>query len=156
MRPLPYAFLVGAACPALIYLLHRLLPRAKFHLWNTTIFFSGASIFYGNVSTGYFSRFIGGFVVMYWAYRYRYKLWAKCKCLTPSKYTLEFLPGKRFTDSHSFQTTSSSPPPSTQASTSTCCSCSWFSAAQRSSVCQIGGVMMRRAWKSATRSKVAS
>ncbi|KAI1389939.1 OPT oligopeptide transporter protein-domain-containing protein [Hypoxylon trugodes] len=76
-RPLPYAFLVGAACPAVIYLLHRLFPRAKFHLWNTTIFFSGASIFYGNVSTGYFSRLIGGFVVMYWAYRYRYQLWAK-------------------------------------------------------------------------------
>lgn len=76
-KPLPYAFLVGAAAPALIYLLHRLFPRAKFQLWNTTIFFSGASIFYGNVSTGYLSRFIGGFVVMYWAYRYRYQLWSK-------------------------------------------------------------------------------
>ncbi|KAK6951186.1 hypothetical protein Daesc_007717 [Daldinia eschscholtzii] len=76
-RPLPYAFLVGAACPAIVYALHRLFPRAKFHLFNTTIFFSGASIFYGNVSTGYFSRFIGGFVVMYWAYRYRYQMWAK-------------------------------------------------------------------------------
>ncbi|KAI1211648.1 OPT superfamily oligopeptide transporter [Annulohypoxylon truncatum] len=76
-RPLPYAFLVGAGAPAIIYLLHRLFPRAKFHLFNTTIFFSGASIFYGNVSTGYFSRFLGGFVVMYWAYRYRYQLWAK-------------------------------------------------------------------------------
>ncbi|KAI1462601.1 OPT superfamily oligopeptide transporter [Annulohypoxylon moriforme] len=76
-RPLPYAFLVGAGAPAIIYLLHRLFPRAKFHLFNTTIFFSGASIFYGNVSTGYFSRFLGGFVVMFWAYRYRYQLWAK-------------------------------------------------------------------------------
>ncbi|KAI8633876.1 OPT oligopeptide transporter protein-domain-containing protein [Xylariaceae sp. FL1651] len=76
-KPIPYAFLFGAGAPALIYLLHRLFPRAKFHLWNTTIFCSGASIFYGNVSTGYFSRFIGGFVVMYWAYRYRYTLWAK-------------------------------------------------------------------------------
>ncbi|KAI5861228.1 OPT superfamily oligopeptide transporter [Durotheca rogersii] len=76
-RPLPYAFLVGVACPAIIYLLHRLFPRAKFHLWNTTIFFSGASSFYGNISTGNLSRFIGGFVVMYWAYRYRYQLWAK-------------------------------------------------------------------------------
>ncbi|KAI0885496.1 OPT superfamily oligopeptide transporter [Annulohypoxylon maeteangense] len=76
-RPLPYAFLVGAGAPAIIYLLHRLFPRAKFHLFNTTIFFSGASIFYGNVSTGYFSRFLGGFVVMFWAYRYRYQMWAK-------------------------------------------------------------------------------
>ncbi|KAI1140558.1 OPT superfamily oligopeptide transporter [Hypoxylon sp. FL0543] len=76
-RPLPYAFLVGAGAPCLIYILHRVFPRAGFNLWNTTIFFSGASIFYGNVSTGYFSRFIGGFVVMFWAYRYRYQLWAK-------------------------------------------------------------------------------
>ncbi|KAI0185725.1 putative oligopeptide transporter [Xylaria flabelliformis] len=76
-KPIPYAFLFGAGAPAVIYLLHRLFPRAKFNLWNTTIFCSGASIFYGNVSTGYFSRFIGGFVVMYWAYRYRYQLWAR-------------------------------------------------------------------------------
>ncbi|KAI3325907.1 OPT oligopeptide transporter protein-domain-containing protein [Xylariaceae sp. AK1471] len=76
-KPIPYAFLFGAGAPAVIYLLHRLFPRAKFHLWNATIFCSGASIFYGNVSTGYFSRFIGGFVVMYWAYRYRYQLWAR-------------------------------------------------------------------------------
>ncbi|KAJ8131805.1 hypothetical protein O1611_g1818 [Lasiodiplodia mahajangana] len=76
-KPIPYAFLFGAGVPAVIYLLHRLFPRAKFNLWNTTIFCSGASIFYGNISTGYFSRFIGGFVVMYWAYRYRYQLWAR-------------------------------------------------------------------------------
>lgn len=74
---MPYAFLVGVACPAIIYALHRLFPRARFDLWNTTIFFSGASIFYGNLSTGYVSRFIGGFVVMYWAYRYRYELWSR-------------------------------------------------------------------------------
>ncbi|KAI1336715.1 OPT oligopeptide transporter protein-domain-containing protein [Xylariaceae sp. FL0016] len=76
-RPVPYAFLTGALVPCIIYLLHRRFPRAKFNLWNTTIFFSGASIFYGNISTGYLSRFIGGFVVMFWAYRYRYQLWAK-------------------------------------------------------------------------------
>ncbi|KAI0440650.1 OPT oligopeptide transporter protein-domain-containing protein [Xylaria telfairii] len=76
-KPIPYAFLFGAGAPAVIYLLHRLFPRAKFNLYNTTIFCSGASIFYGNISTGYFSRFIGGFVVMYWAYRYRYQLWAR-------------------------------------------------------------------------------
>ncbi|KAI0201967.1 OPT oligopeptide transporter protein-domain-containing protein [Astrocystis sublimbata] len=76
-KPIPYAFLFGAGAPAVIYLLHRLFPRAKFNLWNTTIFFSGASVFYGNISTGYFSRFLGGFVVMYWAYRYRYQLWSR-------------------------------------------------------------------------------
>lgn len=75
--PLPYAFLVGALTPPLLYALHRAFPRAKFHLWNSTIFFSGASIFYGNISTGYFSRFLGGFVVMFWAYRYRYELWSR-------------------------------------------------------------------------------
>lgn len=33
--------------------------------------------FYGNISTGYLSSLIGGFVVMFWAYRYRYTLWAR-------------------------------------------------------------------------------
>ena len=76
-KPLPYAFLVGAAAPVAIYGLHRLFPRAKFHLWNTTIFFSGMATFYGNISTGYTSSFIGGVVVMYWAFRYRYAMWAR-------------------------------------------------------------------------------
>ncbi|RFU28729.1 hypothetical protein B7463_g7615, partial [Scytalidium lignicola] len=76
-RPLPYGFLVGAACPPILYLLHKKFPRAKFHLFNTTIFFSGMSNFYGNISTGYTSSIIGGFIVMYWAYRYRYELWAR-------------------------------------------------------------------------------
>lgn len=76
-RPVPHGFLAGAILPMVIYALHRAFPRAKFNLWNTTIFFSGAATFYGNVSTGYFSRFIGGYVVMYWAYRYRYRLWSK-------------------------------------------------------------------------------
>jgi len=74
---LPYAFLFGAICPVIVYMLHRLFPRAKFQLWNTTIFFSGMSAFYGNVSSGYLSKFIGAFVVMYWAYRYKYELWAR-------------------------------------------------------------------------------
>lgn len=74
---LPLGFLVGAAAPIFIYTLHRLFPRAKFQLWNTTIFFSTAAHFFGNVSTGYTSSLIGGFVVMFWAYRYRYTLWAR-------------------------------------------------------------------------------
>lgn len=76
-KPVPYGFLVGAIAPIIIYSLHKLFPRAKFHLWNTTIFFSGMSSFYGNISTGYTSSFIGGIVVMYWAFRYRYDLWAR-------------------------------------------------------------------------------
>ncbi|CAM1502651.1 Fc.00g074270.m01.CDS01 [Cosmosporella sp. VM-42] len=76
-RAVPYGFLVGAIAPVIMYGLHRAFPRAKFNLWNTTIFFSGLSNFYGNISTGYTSSFIGGFVVMFWAYRYRYELWAR-------------------------------------------------------------------------------
>lgn len=76
-RYLPYGFLVGGLAPIILMILHRLFPKAKFQLWNTTIFFSTMAHFYGNISTGYLSSFIGGFVVMYWAYRYRYSLWAR-------------------------------------------------------------------------------
>lgn len=76
-RPVPYGFLVGAVAPIILYLLHRRFPKAKLHLFNTTIFFSSLSAFYGNISTGYLSSFIGGCVVMFWAFRYRYDLWAR-------------------------------------------------------------------------------
>jgi hypothetical protein len=78
-KPLPYGFLVGALAPILLFALHKKFPNSKlkFRLWNTTIFFSCVSNFYGNVSTGYTSAFIGGFVVMFWAFRYRSKLWAR-------------------------------------------------------------------------------
>ncbi|KJZ73441.1 hypothetical protein HIM_07235 [Hirsutella minnesotensis 3608] len=76
-RPVPFGFLVGAVAPLLIYALHRRFPHAKFHLFNTTIFFSCLSRFYGNISTGYTSSFIGGFVVMFLCHRYRYDLWAR-------------------------------------------------------------------------------
>lgn len=76
-RPVPYGFILGAVAPCIIYTLHKLFPRAKFHLWNTTIFFSGMANFYGNISTGYTSSFIGGIVVMYWAFRYRYEMWSR-------------------------------------------------------------------------------
>ncbi|EXF75525.1 hypothetical protein CFIO01_06261 [Colletotrichum fioriniae PJ7] len=76
-KVLPYGFLVGAFTPLLIYALHRAFPRAKFQLWNSTIFFSAMASFYGNISTGYVSSLIGGFVVMFWAYRYRYDMWAR-------------------------------------------------------------------------------
>ncbi|PHH86066.1 hypothetical protein CDD83_10794 [Cordyceps sp. RAO-2017] len=76
-RPVPYGFLVGAAAPVVVFALHRRFPRAGLHLFNTTIFFSCMSRFYGNISTGYTSSFIGGFVVMFLCYRYRYDLWAR-------------------------------------------------------------------------------
>lgn len=74
---LPYGFLLGAIAPVALYILHRKFPnsRVKFRLWNTTVFFSTLSTFYGNLSTGYTSKFIGGTVTMYWAYNYRHSLW---------------------------------------------------------------------------------
>jgi hypothetical protein len=76
-RPLPYGFVLGAGTPALLYLLSRRFPKVQFHLWNCTIFFCALSNFYGNISTGYLSSIIGGFVVMFWAYRHHYELWAR-------------------------------------------------------------------------------
>lgn len=73
----PYGFLVGAVAPVIMFALHKLFPRGKFHLFNTTIFFSSLTVFYGNVSTGYTSSFIGGFCVMFLAFRYKYDLWAR-------------------------------------------------------------------------------
>jgi OPT family small oligopeptide transporter len=77
MRPLPWSFLLGAVLPPVLYVLHRLLPRWRIDLWNVSIFFSGLSVFYGNVSTGYTSAIIGGYVVMYWAYRKRFEVWKR-------------------------------------------------------------------------------
>jgi OPT family small oligopeptide transporter len=78
-RPLPYAFLFGALLPPVLFALHRAFPKSKlkFHLWNTTIFFSGMSVFYGNLSTGYFSAFVGGFIAMYWIFRHHFKIWKR-------------------------------------------------------------------------------
>jgi OPT family small oligopeptide transporter len=76
-HPLPYAFVLGAGLPFVLYALHRLFPRAKFNLWNVTIFCSSMSTFYGNISTGYLSQFIGGTVTMFWAYRRRHELWKR-------------------------------------------------------------------------------
>ncbi|KAF2028258.1 OPT superfamily oligopeptide transporter [Setomelanomma holmii] len=78
-RSLPYASLFRALSPLVLYALHRAFPRSKlkFHLWNTTIFFSGMAVFYGNISTGYFSAFVGGFVAMYWIFRHHFKIWKR-------------------------------------------------------------------------------
>lgn len=75
--PLPWSFLVGAAVPPLLYLLHRAFPRWRVDLWNVTIFFSGLAVFYGNISTGYTSAIIGGYVVMYHFYRKRFEVWKR-------------------------------------------------------------------------------
>lgn len=77
--PLPYAFLFGAGAPLMVYGLHRAFPKSilKFHLWNTTIFFSGLAVFYGNLSTGYFSAYVGFTIAMYWVFRHHFKLWKR-------------------------------------------------------------------------------
>ncbi|RLV94925.1 putative ATP-dependent RNA helicase [Spathaspora sp. JA1] len=74
---LPYGFILGFVGPYLIYKLDKKYPRYKFNLWNTTVFFSSMSKFYGNISTGYLSRFIGGTITMYWAFRYHHKQWKR-------------------------------------------------------------------------------
>lgn len=88
--PLPWAFLVGAGLPLVLYALHRAFPRAKFNLWNVTIFFSSLGTFYGNVSTGYFSSFIAGFVVMYWIYRRKFQLWSRYNYLVAAAFDAGF------------------------------------------------------------------
>ncbi len=78
-KVLPYGFLLGIGAPFVLFALHKLFPNSKlkFRLWNTTIFFSAMTSFWGNLSTGYFSSIIGGYVIMRWAYRKRYALWAR-------------------------------------------------------------------------------
>ncbi|KAF9314644.1 hypothetical protein BGZ91_005954 [Linnemannia elongata] len=75
--PLRWGFLLGVVTPIIIYLLHRRFPRAKFHLWHSTIFFSSMESFYGNVSTGPLSAIIGGFVCMYYVFRYKHQFWVR-------------------------------------------------------------------------------
>jgi OPT family oligopeptide transporter len=74
-RPLPYGFLFGAGAPLIIYAFHRFFPRARFDLWNVTVFASAMSYFYGNLSTGFTSRLIVAYISMYYFYRYRFKVW---------------------------------------------------------------------------------
>lgn len=89
---LPYGFLLGAVAPVIIYSIYRLFPKSplKMHLWNTTVFFSTMSTFYGNISTGYLSKFIGGTVTMYWAYRYKHETWKKYNYILAAAITTGF------------------------------------------------------------------
>ncbi|OBA19674.1 OPT superfamily oligopeptide transporter [Metschnikowia bicuspidata var. bicuspidata NRRL YB-4993] len=76
---LPYGFLAGLFAPLVVFCLHKRFPRSKlnFQLWNTTVLFSTLSTFYGNVSTGFLSKFIGGTFTMFYAYRHKHALWKK-------------------------------------------------------------------------------
>ncbi|KAK6461376.1 OPT oligopeptide transporter protein-domain-containing protein [Scheffersomyces coipomensis] len=74
---LPYGFVLGLLAPYILFKLHQRYPSSNFNLWNTTVFFSSMSRFYGNISTGYLSRFVGGTITMFWAFKYKHSLWKK-------------------------------------------------------------------------------
>jgi hypothetical protein len=80
--PLLYGFLAGAAAPLIIWLLHKRFPRARFDLWNTTIFFASAATFYGNLSTGPFTAFLIGTFFNFYLYRYRHEFWKRWAYIT--------------------------------------------------------------------------
>jgi OPT family small oligopeptide transporter len=90
MAPLPWSFLVGAVIPPILYVFHRFFPRLRIDLWNISIFFGGLAMFYGNVSTGYTSAIIGGYIVMYWAYRKHFEVWKRYNYLLAAAFDAGF------------------------------------------------------------------
>lgn len=90
MSVLPWSFLVGAGVPPLLYLLHCSFPRLRVDLWNVSIFFSGLALFYGNVSTGYTSAIIGGYVVMYHFYRRHFDVWRRYSYMVAAAFDAGF------------------------------------------------------------------
>ncbi|KAE8154891.1 OPT oligopeptide transporter protein-domain-containing protein [Aspergillus avenaceus] len=90
LKVLPYSFLVGAVIPPILYVLHRFFPKLRIELWNVTIFFSGLSVFYGNISTGYTSAIIGGYVVMYYFYRKRFETWKRYSYMVAAAFDAGF------------------------------------------------------------------
>ncbi|KAL4800206.1 OPT oligopeptide transporter protein-domain-containing protein [Aspergillus venezuelensis] len=75
--PILWGVLAGACAPALMWILHRRFPRARFDLWNTTIFFASAAVFYANLSTGPFTTFLVGMFTDWFLFRYRRVFWNK-------------------------------------------------------------------------------
>lgn len=90
MKILPWSFLIGAVIPPVLYLFHWFLPKLRIDLWNVSIFFGGLAMFYGNVSTGYTSAIIGGYVVMYWAYRRHFEVWRRYNYLVAAAFDAGF------------------------------------------------------------------
>lgn len=74
-RFLPFGLLAGVLTPLIVFVLHRRFPLRRIHLWNTTVLFSTLSHFYGNISTGHASKFIGGTVTMYYFFHYKKRIW---------------------------------------------------------------------------------
>ena len=80
----------GAFAPLAIWALLKWRPESKmrFQLWyvsllarahsrNTTVFFSGAAHFYGNLSTGPFTQFLLGTFNDFYLFRYKHAFWNK-------------------------------------------------------------------------------
>ncbi|KAK1972368.1 OPT oligopeptide transporter [Colletotrichum sublineola] len=76
-QPVLYGFLAGAVAPIIIWTLHKKFPKARFDLWNSTIFFGSAATFHGNLSTGPFTKFLVGTFFNFYLYRYRRAFWNK-------------------------------------------------------------------------------
>ncbi|TDZ40960.1 Oligopeptide transporter 5 [Colletotrichum trifolii] len=76
-KPVLYGFPAGAVAPLVIWFLHKKFPKARFDLWNSTIFFASAATFHGNLSTGPFTTFLVGTFSNFYLYRYRRTFWNK-------------------------------------------------------------------------------
>ncbi|KAF8853899.1 putative plant-like oligopeptide transporter [Acephala macrosclerotiorum] len=76
-KPVLYGFLAGGMAPLIIWLLHKKFSKVRFDLWNTTIFFTSAATFYGNLSTGPFTAILIETFFNFYLYRYRHKFWNK-------------------------------------------------------------------------------
>jgi OPT family small oligopeptide transporter len=90
MAALPWSFLVGAVIPPILYCFHQFFPRLRIDLWNVSIFFGGLAMFYGNISTGYTSAIIGGYIVMYRAYRHHFEVWKRYNYLVAAAFDAGF------------------------------------------------------------------
>ncbi|KAJ5726535.1 Oligopeptide transporter OPT superfamily [Penicillium malachiteum] len=90
MTPLPWSFLVGAVIPPILFIFHRYFPKLRIDLWNVSIFFGGLAMFYGNISTGNTSAIIGGYIVMYWAYRRHFEGWKRYNYLLAAAFDAGF------------------------------------------------------------------
>ncbi len=76
-RFLPYGFAVGAIAPVVIFYIYR---KTNFRIlahFNPTIVFSTMSTFYGNISTGYLTKFLVGTYTMFYLRRFRKEAFKK-------------------------------------------------------------------------------
>lgn len=85
-KVIPFGLLVGFLAPFIIYGLHRLFPRGRFQLWNVTIFCSTLATFFGNLSTGYLTKWLVGTYSMYYLFNKRHEFWQKYNYLTAAAF----------------------------------------------------------------------